>query len=84
MSISLIILPFFSVPIGVGVGGIIALDILGLIRGWKVFGMAFDHAAHLGGAAVGLLAYMYTVPWFDDLRRSGVEVAPEYKDCIAK
>lgn len=31
----------------------VALDILGIVRGWR----AFDHVAHLGGAAFGLLYY---------------------------
>ncbi|EJD41575.1 hypothetical protein AURDEDRAFT_68600 [Auricularia subglabra TFB-10046 SS5] len=47
--VSIIFLPFFSFPIAWGFGGFLCLDAVGLIRGWR----AFDHAAHLGGAAFG-------------------------------
>ncbi|KAK4687659.1 hypothetical protein P7C73_g2468, partial [Tremellales sp. Uapishka_1] len=53
--VSIIFLPFFSVPIGWGVGAMVGLDLLGLIRGWKMF----DHVAHLAGAAFGMLYYGY-------------------------
>ncbi|KAH7098187.1 hypothetical protein BKA62DRAFT_714109, partial [Auriculariales sp. MPI-PUGE-AT-0066] len=43
----------FSFPMGYGVAGLCALDIVGLIRGWRTF----DHAAHLGGALFGLFWY---------------------------
>ncbi|KZW00971.1 hypothetical protein EXIGLDRAFT_112818 [Exidia glandulosa HHB12029] len=53
--VSVILLPFFSFPIGVGVFGMAILDVVGLFRGWKLF----DHAAHLGGAAFGAIWYYY-------------------------
>ncbi|KAF8757736.1 Rhomboid family [Rhizoctonia solani] len=34
-SVSLIFLPFVSLPIGAGVGGMVCLDIIGIIRGWR-------------------------------------------------
>lgn len=34
-NVSLIFLPFVSLPIGAGVGGMVCLDILGIIRGWR-------------------------------------------------
>jgi rhomboid-like protein len=34
-NVSLIFLPFVSLPIGAGVGGMVALDIIGIIRGWR-------------------------------------------------
>lgn len=39
---------FFTVLHGVrkALGGLVTLDVVGLIRGWQVF----DHASHLGGA----------------------------------
>ncbi len=43
-SVGLIFLPFVSFPIGAGVGAMVALDVVGIIRGWKMF----DHWAHLG------------------------------------
>lgn len=39
-----------SFSIDTGIKGIIALDVLGLLLGWKLF----DHAAHLGGMLFGL------------------------------
>ncbi|KAI6101336.1 hypothetical protein F5141DRAFT_1051357 [Pisolithus sp. B1] len=57
--------PFFPIPITTGVGGIILLDIVGVIRGWKLF----DHYAHLGGAAFGALYYYYGTSWWNFARR---------------
>lgn len=34
-NVSLIFLPFVSIPIGAGVGGMVCLDIIGIIRGWR-------------------------------------------------
>lgn len=34
-SVALIFFPFFGIPIGMGVAGMCALDLVGLIRGWK-------------------------------------------------
>ncbi|ORX40474.1 hypothetical protein BD324DRAFT_647404 [Kockovaella imperatae] len=53
--VSLIFFPFFAIPIGMGVGGMVMLDVIGLIRGWKMF----DHVAHLGGALFGVIYYSY-------------------------
>ena len=33
-----------------GLGAVVALDVVGLVRGWQFF----DHAAHLGGVAFGV------------------------------
>ncbi|KAH0836348.1 hypothetical protein J3R83DRAFT_7901 [Lanmaoa asiatica] len=44
-----------SVSITTGVGALVLADIVGAIRGWKLF----DHYAHLGGAAFGTLYYAY-------------------------
>ncbi|SAM85004.1 related to PCP1-mitochondrial serine protease [Ustilago bromivora] len=52
--LGIIFLPFVTVPIGVGVAGLVAADVVGVLRGWRVF----DHWAHLGGAAFGGL-YWY-------------------------
>jgi len=57
-NISLIFLPMFSFPITLGFAGMVGLDILGIVRGWR----AFDHWAHLGGAVAGT-AYFYYAPW---------------------
>ncbi|KDN42785.1 hypothetical protein RSAG8_06539, partial [Rhizoctonia solani AG-8 WAC10335] len=64
-SVSLIFLPFVSLPIGAGVGGMVCLDIIGVIRGWRTF----DHWAHLGGAAFGVAYYRYGADFWDWVRR---------------
>jgi rhomboid-like protein len=70
-SVGLIFIPFFSLPIGLGVAGMVTFDIIGLIRGWRYVSLAirrmdvadvhraFDHVAHLGGAIFGVLYYQY-------------------------
>jgi len=64
-SVSLIFLPWFQLPIAVGVGGIITLDIIGALRGWSVF----DHWAHLGGAGFGVLYFYYGPQAWNWMRR---------------
>lgn len=53
--ISLIFPPTGSFNIQTGVMGLVALDVLGIVRGWR----RFDHWAHLGGATFGALYYYY-------------------------
>lgn len=55
LSIALIFLPFVPFSIGYGVTGMVALDAVGLVRGWHTF----DHLCHLSGAAIGAGAYYY-------------------------
>ncbi|OBZ66851.1 Presenilins-associated rhomboid-like protein, mitochondrial [Grifola frondosa] len=64
MSIFLIFLPSISIPIQYGMGALVAVDILGALRGWKIF----DHWAHLGGAAFGMFYYAYGPHIWDWLR----------------
>ncbi len=45
---------FPGMPGYVGLGVIVGLDVVGLLRGWK-FGARFDHYSHLGGYASGIL-----------------------------
>lgn len=71
-TVTLVFLPFIPISIGTGVLGFIALDIVGLIRGWRFF----DHAAHLGGAAFGAMYYYYGPPFWDAWRREMLEVMP--------
>ncbi|SPO41926.1 uncharacterized protein PSFLO_07409 [Pseudozyma flocculosa] len=59
--ISLIFLPMFTLPIGTGVQCMVALDLLGALRGWAVF----DHIAHLGGALFGYLYFYYGPPMWE-------------------
>ncbi|CAD6581028.1 MAG: hypothetical protein TREMPRED_002910 [Tremellales sp. Tagirdzhanova-0007] len=53
--VGIIFIPFIRMPIGLGVTAIVALDLVGLIRGWRLF----DHVAHLGGAFFGIVYYQY-------------------------
>ncbi|GAA6025044.1 hypothetical protein JCM10207_008651 [Rhodosporidiobolus poonsookiae] len=63
-SVSLIFLPFFPIPIGAATATLVAVDFIGLLRGWRMF----DHAAHLAGAASGAAWYYAGHEWFEQLR----------------
>ncbi|KDN47550.1 hypothetical protein K437DRAFT_267840 [Tilletiaria anomala UBC 951] len=52
--VGIIFVPFIAFPITWGVGAMVLTDLLGVVRGWRMF----DHWAHLGGAAFGA-AYWY-------------------------
>ncbi|KAG1764054.1 hypothetical protein EDD22DRAFT_1049945 [Suillus occidentalis] len=62
--VSLVFPSFISLPIQAGVGGLVMLDMIGIIRGWRMF----DHYAHLGGAAFGAIYYMYGPQWWAFMR----------------
>ncbi|KAH9167393.1 hypothetical protein EDB89DRAFT_129881 [Lactarius sanguifluus] len=62
--VSLVFPPTPSFPIQYGVGGMVLLDCIGILRGWRFF----DHYAHLGGAAFGALYYMYGMRAWDAMR----------------
>jgi rhomboid-like protein len=62
--VSLIFPPFVSIPIQAGVGGLVMLDMIGIIRSWRMF----DHYAHLGGATFGAMYYMYGPRWWAFMR----------------
>eukprot|EP01104_Vermistella_antarctica_P015141 TRINITY_DN4909_c0_g1_i1.p1 TRINITY_DN4909_c0_g1~~TRINITY_DN4909_c0_g1_i1.p1 ORF type:complete len:421 (+),score=37.85 TRINITY_DN4909_c0_g1_i1:198-1460(+) len=51
----IIFLPFFSFSAASGALAVSAVDLVGVVKGWKYL----DHAGHLGGAAMGLGAYQY-------------------------
>ncbi|OCH85110.1 hypothetical protein OBBRIDRAFT_763385 [Obba rivulosa] len=53
--ISLIFLPNFPIPIAWGATGMVMVDLLGAMRGWRFL----DHFAHLGGAAFGAFYWVY-------------------------
>ncbi|CDZ98752.1 Integral membrane protease of the rhomboid family involved in different forms of regulated intramembrane proteolysis [Phaffia rhodozyma] len=63
-SVGVIFLPFVSLPITWGFGAMIGFDILGLIRGWKMF----NHVAHLSGAIFGAVYWRYGCDLWDWLR----------------
>ncbi|KAJ7442249.1 hypothetical protein FB451DRAFT_111177 [Mycena latifolia] len=53
-----------EIPIQLGVGGLVLLDLVGLFRGWRVF----DHIGHLGGAVFGVWYYLYGPRLWDSWR----------------
>ncbi|KAJ7504403.1 hypothetical protein B0H11DRAFT_1710157, partial [Mycena galericulata] len=61
--VSPVFLPL-PIPIQYGVGGMVMLDIIGLLRGWRTF----DHIAHLGGAVFGIVYYFYGCRLWDSWR----------------
>lgn len=63
--IQLILLPMFTLPIGVGAAGLVCIDALGVLLRWRVF----DHWAHLGGALFGYVYFKCGVQnWKDTLQ----------------
>jgi len=72
LHIALIIPPSFPIPIQYGVGGMVLLDCIGIICGWRFF----DHYAHLGGALFGVGYYMYGPQLWDGMR-AGLQVEEE-------
>ncbi|KAJ7224287.1 hypothetical protein GGX14DRAFT_424973 [Mycena pura] len=59
-----------DIPIQYGVGGLMLLDMIGFIRGWRLF----DHIAHLGGALFGAWYYMYGPRLWDAWRAASANV----------
>ena len=55
VQLSLVFLPMLTFPIKWGFGSLVLLDVVGAVRGWRVF----DHVAHLGGAAFGFVYYWW-------------------------
>ncbi|KAG0203612.1 hypothetical protein BGX28_004135 [Mortierella sp. GBA30] len=53
-SVYIIFLPFLPIKIPMALGAMMGLDLVGIIRNWRMF----DHYAHLAGSTFGL-AYMY-------------------------
>ncbi|KAF8869700.1 hypothetical protein CPB85DRAFT_1446683 [Mucidula mucida] len=62
--IALSIPPSYPINIQWGVGGMVLLDFIGILRGWRFF----DHYAHLGGAAFGVAYYMLGPTFWTGLR----------------
>lgn len=58
VEVQLFFLPFLTLPIKWGVAGLVAMDITGIVRGWRVL----DHYGHLSGAAFGG-AYFFAGPY---------------------
>ncbi|CCM04186.1 uncharacterized protein FIBRA_06348 [Fibroporia radiculosa] len=70
--ISLIFPPTPPISIQYGMAGMVALDIVGILRGWKMF----DHYAHLGGAAFGLWYHAYGPQAWESFRRMTLKASP--------
>ncbi|OCF30911.1 rhomboid-like protein [Kwoniella heveanensis BCC8398] len=69
-NVGIIFIPFVSIPIGMGVAGMVALDLVGLFRGWRMF----DHVAHLSGALFGFIYYRWgREAWVYIRRKLGAE-----------
>ncbi|KAK0199259.1 hypothetical protein DFS33DRAFT_1388842 [Desarmillaria ectypa] len=65
--IALTIPPSYPIDIQLGVGALLALDVLGVIRGWRFF----DHFAHLGGATFGVAYYTFGPTFWTYMRGAG-------------
>ncbi|KAL5513208.1 hypothetical protein ACEPAH_3606 [Sanghuangporus vaninii] len=61
-----LLFPPIPLPITWGVGGLVLMDVIGVIKGWRMF----DHWAHLSGAAFGVLYYRYGPDFWNWLRAS--------------
>lgn len=57
LKVSLIFLPFVSIPISVALPAMMVYDTVGLFKRWSTF----DHAAHLSGAVFGYIAYSTSI-----------------------
>lgn len=64
--VALFIPPSYPISIQWGVGGMLLLDTIGILRGWRLF----DHYAHLGGAAFGVAYYAYGPAFWQYARRT--------------
>ncbi|TFK39431.1 hypothetical protein BDQ12DRAFT_649893 [Crucibulum laeve] len=64
--IALFIPPSYPINIQTGVSALVLLDVIGVLRGWRMF----DHWAHLGGAAFGVAYYAYGPSFWHYMRRT--------------
>lgn len=62
--LGIIFLPFVTFPIGLGVAGMVAVDVAGIVLRWRLF----DHWAHLGGAAFGWVYWHYGAQAWERLK----------------
>lgn len=72
---SIVLLPFTAMPALYMVGGIAALDLTGLILGWRFF----DHAAHLSGVLFGAWLINSNFKGYDLVRKYQHAVRDEWK-----
>ncbi|KAJ2923697.1 hypothetical protein H1R20_g13394, partial [Candolleomyces eurysporus] len=64
--VALFIPPSYPINIQYAVSGLVCLDAIGILRGWRLF----DHWAHLGGAAFGVFYYTYGPDIWARMRRT--------------
>lgn len=75
--LAIVFLPMFNFSADTALKGVIGIDLLGILLGWKLF----DHAAHLGGVFLGISYALWgqkyiwekrepIVKWWEELRRS--------------
>jgi len=85
--LNFVFFPWYTFPAKYGVAGLLSLDMIGIIRGWKLF----DHSAHLGGFAFGSLYWYWlkSLPEANDpkgmklIEEEAIYVGP-LKDYIAQ
>jgi rhomboid-like protein len=58
---AIIFLPMFTMSGPMLMGAVVLVDVVGVIRGWQMFG----HAAHLGGAFFGLAYGLLGIPAYE-------------------
>jgi rhomboid-like protein len=83
--VSLFIPPSYPISIQWGVGGLLLMDTVGILRGWRCVCLGFsfirgvylcercrffDHWAHLGGAAFGVAYFIYGPAFWQRARRT--------------
>lgn len=66
INLSLIFVPVYSAPLDKALPVIMAIDLVGMLRGWR----ALDHAAHFAGAAFGYSFYTVSMDHIWRHRRS--------------
>ncbi|KAI0782686.1 hypothetical protein C8Q75DRAFT_500552 [Abortiporus biennis] len=71
--VSIMFFPMFHLPAQVAIFGLVGLDVLGIIRGWRLF----DHWAHLGGAVFGIWYHTYGMKVWNWFRKPYI-VLPEW------
>ncbi|KAF9482634.1 hypothetical protein BDN70DRAFT_852962 [Pholiota conissans] len=77
--VALFIPPSYPINIQVGVGGLLLMDTIGILRGWRFF----DHWAHLGGAAFGVFYYAYGPSYWLDLRKRAAKAAKQIDPAVS-
>ncbi|KAF8801330.1 hypothetical protein BYT27DRAFT_7198411 [Phlegmacium glaucopus] len=67
--VALFIPPTYPINIQYGIGGLMMIDVIGILRGWR----SFDHWAHLGGAAFGIAYYHFGPRRWHHLREASAD-----------